>query len=131
MTDSDFQHDIPEEYLDASYDFGFTAADENELGGLIGEDAATTSVDEILDIQNKLAQILAMNSTCDGANEVKEEYDNLMVAKMAEIEKVIVPLLVNLRKNKQKDYLFWPGGQREAQCNLQIEKLLNITRAEL
>jgi len=130
MTDN-FQHDIPEEYLDSAYDFGFTAADENELGSLLGEDAATTSVDEILDIQNKLAQILAMNSTCDGASEVKEEYDNLMAARMAEIEKVVVPLLINLRKNKQKDYLFWPGAQREAQCNLQLEKLMNITRAEL
>ena len=47
-----------------------------------------------------------------------------------EVEKIVIPLLINLRKNKQKDYLYWPGGQREAQCNLQIEKLLNITRAD-
>ena len=128
---TDFQHDIPEEYTDSAFDFGFTAADENELGSLLGDDAATTSVDELLDIQNKLAQILAMNSTCDGANQVKEQYDELLKAQMTEVEKVVIPLLVNLRKNKQKDYLYWPGGQREAQCNLQLEKLLNITRAEL
>tara|TARA_Y100000593_G_scaffold90509_1_gene177098 strand:+ start:1785 stop:2174 length:390 start_codon:yes stop_codon:yes gene_type:complete len=127
---TDFQHDIPEEYTNSSFDFGFTAADENELGGLLGADAGEASVDEILDIQNKLAQILAMHSTCEGTNAVKEEYENLMKAQMQEVEKVVIPLLVNLRKNKQKDYLFWPGGQREAQCNLQIEKLLNITRAE-
>jgi len=125
---SDFQHNIPEEYLNSTYDFGFTAADENELGGLLGADAETASVDEILDIQTKLSQILAMHSTCEGTNAVKEEYDNLMTAKMAEIESIVVPLLVNLRKNKEKDYLYWEGGQREAQCNLQIEKLLNITR---
>ena len=128
---TDFQHDIPEEYTNSAFDFGFTAADENELGSLLGDDAATTSVDELLDIQNKLAQILAMNSTCDGANQVKEQYDELLKAQMTEVEKVVIPLLVNLRKNKQKDYLYWPGGQREAQCNLQLEKLLNITRAEL
>ena len=127
---SDFQHDIPEEYLDSAYDFGFTAADENELGALLGADAAHTSVDEILDIQNKLAQILAMNSTCDGANQVKEEYENLVTAKMSEVERIVIPLLINLRKNKEKDYLYWEGGQREAQCNLQLEKLLNITRAD-
>jgi hypothetical protein len=130
MSDDNFQHDIPEEYTNSAFDFGFTAADENELGSLLGADAETASVDEILDIQNKLAQILAMNSTCDGATQVKEEYENLMTAKMQEIEKIVLPLLINLRKNKQKDYLYWPGGQREAQCNLQIEKLLNITRAE-
>lgn len=126
---SDFQHDIPEEYLNSAYDFGFTAADENELGNLIGADAETASVDEILDIQNKLAQIMAMHSTCEGTSAVKEEYENLMIAKMAEIEKVVVPLLINLRKNKNKDYLYWNGAQREAQCNLQLEKLLNITRS--
>jgi hypothetical protein len=128
---TDFQHDIPEEYTNSAFDFGFTAADENELGSLLSDDAATTSVDELLDIQNKLAQILAMNSTCDGANQVKEQYDELLKAQMTEVEKVVIPLLVNLRKNKTKDYLYWPGGQREAQCNLQLEKLLNITRAEL
>ncbi len=129
MSEDNFQHDIPEEYTNGAFDFGFTAADENELGSLLGADAETASVDEILDIQNKLAQILAMNSTCDGANAVKEEYENLMKAKMDEVEKIVVPLLINLRKNKAKDYLYWPGGQREAQCNLQIEKILNITRA--
>lgn len=129
MSEDNFQHDIPEEYTNSTFDFGFTAADENELGSLLGADAETASVDEILDIQNKLAQILAMNSTCDGANQVKEASENLMKAKMDEIEKIVIPLLVNLRKNKQKDYLYWPGGQREAQSNLQIEKILNITRA--
>ena len=129
MSEDNFQHDIPEEYTNSTFDFGFTAADENELGSLLGADAETASVDEILDIQNKLAQILAMNSTCDGANQVKEASENLMKAKMDEIEKIVIPLLVNLRKNKQKDYLYWPGGQREAQCNLQIEKILNITSA--
>jgi hypothetical protein len=47
---------------------------------------------------------------------------------MLEIEKIVLPLLVNLKKNKQKDYLYWPGGQREAKCDLQIQKVLNITR---
>jgi hypothetical protein len=128
---SDFQHDIPDEYTDNAFDFGFTAADENELGNLLGQDAETTSVDEILDIQNKLAQIITMHSTCEGTTAVKTEYENLMKAKMLEVEKIVIPLLVNLRKNKNKDYLYWPGGQREAQCNLQVEKLLNITRAEV
>jgi len=128
---SDFQHDIPEEYTNNAFDFGFTAADENELGNLLGADAETASVDEILDIQNKLSQIIAMHSTCEGTTAVKTEYENLMKAKMLEVEKIVIPLLVNLKKNKNKDYLYWPGGQREAQCNLQVEKLLNVTRADI
>ena len=78
MSDDNFQHDIPEEYTSQQFDFGFTAADENELGSLLGADAETASVDEILDIQNKLSQILQMHSTCEGTNAVKEEYEHLM-----------------------------------------------------
>ena len=36
--------------------------------------------------------------------------------------------LQNLMKNEAKDYLYWPGKQRKAQCELQLEKVLKITR---
>ena len=120
-------HQIPDEFLNDEFDFGFTAADEDELNALVQIDDQTTP-DEIKEMQEKLDLILQMNSTCDGANQVKEQYDELMEAKMHEIEQVVLPLLVNLKKNKAKDYLYWPGTQRETQCELQIQKLLNITR---
>ena len=101
---------IPEEYLDSNFDFGFTAADEDELNSLIKLDDATTP-DEIKEMQEKLDLILQMNSTCEGAGAVKQQYDELLQAKMKEIERVTLPLLVNLKKNKEKDYLYWPGGQ--------------------
>lgn len=126
MSENDPQ--IPEEYLDSSFDFGFTAADEDELNSLIKIDDATTP-DEIKEMQEKLDLILQMNSTCEGAGAVKQQYDELLKAKMTEIEKVTLPLLVNLKKNKEKDYLYWPGGQRQTQCDLQIQKLLTITRS--
>tara|TARA_E500000305_G_scaffold44023_1_gene34023 strand:- start:281 stop:664 length:384 start_codon:yes stop_codon:yes gene_type:complete len=119
---------IPEEYLDSNFDFGFTAADEDELNSLIKIDDATTP-DEIKEMQEKLDLILQMNSTCEGAGAVKQQYDELLQAKMKEIERVTLPLLVNLKKNKEKDYLYWPGGQRQTQCDLQVQKLLTITRS--
>jgi len=72
-----------------------------------------------------------MNSTCEGTSAVKDQYDILLQAKMEEIERVTLPLLLNLKKNKTKDYLYWPGGEREAKCDLQIQKLLNITRSNI
>ena len=120
--------EIPDEYVNGDCDFGVTAADEDELNALVQLDDATTP-DEIKEMQEKLDLILQMNSTCDGANQVKEQYDELLLAKMEEVEKVVLPLLVNLKKNKQKDYLYWPGGEREAKCELQIQKLLGITRS--
>ena len=120
--------EIPEEFLEGEFDFGFTAADEDELNALVELDDPTTP-DEIKEMQEKLDMILQMNSTCDGAGQVKEQYDELLKAKMEEIEKSTLPLLLNLKKNKQKDYLYWPGAQRETQCELQIQKLLNVTRS--
>ena len=121
-------HQIPDEFLNDEFDFGFTAADEDELNALVQIDEQTTP-DEIKEMQDKLDLILQMNSTCEGSVAVKDQYDELLKVKMEEIEKVALPLLLNLKKNKAKDYIHWPGGEREAKCDLQIQKLLNITRS--
>lgn len=118
---------IPEEYLDSDFDFGFTSVDEDELNNIMNSSTVATS-EQISAMQDKLDLVLEMNSTCEGAGAVKEQYDELMSAKMNEIEGIIMPLLVNLKKNKVKDYLYWPGAQRDAQCDLQIERILKITR---
>jgi hypothetical protein len=114
----------PNDYDD--FDFGFTSVDEDELNNILAGDV--TAPDEILAIKEKLDMILEINSTCEGAGAVKQQYDELLAVKMEEIEKVVLPLLVNLKKNKGKDYLYWPGAQRESQCELQMQKLLNVTR---
>ena len=83
------------------------------------------------DSKEKLEQILQMNATCDGAMAVKTQYDALLRARLLEIEKAIVPLLLNLQNNKEKDYIHWPGSTRYAQCELQINKIINLTRNNL
>ena len=45
--------EIPEEYVNGDFDFGFTAADEDELNALVQLDDATTP-DEIKEMQEKL-----------------------------------------------------------------------------
>ena len=124
--------EIPEEYLNSDVEnFGFTSVDETELNDILSIDASTTTPDEISAIKNKLDQILQLNATCDGAAQVAEQYDELMNARLLEIERSIVPLLVNLKKNDAKDYIYWPGGQRKAQCELQIQKVLGLCRSDL
>jgi hypothetical protein len=111
------------------FDFGFTAVNEDELGSILNpQQGEETTSEEIREMQEKLDLILQINSTCEGANEVKDQYDQLLKAKMEEVENIMLPLLTNLKKNKEKDYLYWPGGQRVSQCDLQIEKLINVTR---
>ena len=46
---------------------------------------------------------------------------------MQSIEKIVLPLLVNLKKDPERDYILWKGHDRVSQCNLAIERLLNIT----
>lgn len=119
--------DIIKEYLEAGEDFGFSAVDHEELSNI-----TTPKVSPEIDaIKAKLDQILELNSTCEGALAVKAQYDELLQARLKEIEKGIVPLLLNLKKNGDKDYIYWPGKQRQAQCDLQIQKLLNLTRNRL
>jgi len=122
-----FQYNIDPSLLEG--DFGFSTVNQEELGGLLSPSIAEP--EEIAAIKSKLDMILEINSTCEGAMAVKSQYDELLKARMTEIEKVILPLLASLKKNKAKDYIFWPGAQREAQCDLQIQKLLSLTRAKL
>lgn len=123
---SNIPDDILQQYMSAGSDFGFSAVNENELNGIVNKNS-----DEIDSIKQKLDLILELNSSCEGAIAVKSQYDELVKARMLEIEKTIIPLLLNIKKNGDKDYIFWPGKQRTAQCDLQLNKIINLTRAKL
>ena len=86
---------IPPEYLDDSWDFGFTAVDEDAITSPVLTETYTT---------------------------VEGEYK----AKLKAVEQLIIPLLVNLMKNPEKDYIKWPN--RSQQIQKQIDKILAITR---
>lgn len=125
---SNLPDDILKQYMDQDSDFGFSTVDQNELTSIMGP---AVDNEEIASIKAKLDQILEINSTCEGALAVKAQYDELLKARLLELEKNIIPLLLNLKKNKEKDYIYWPGAQRTAQCDLQITKILNLTRNNL
>jgi hypothetical protein len=42
------------------------------------------------------------------------------------LEQLIMPLLVNLMKNPEKEYIYWPN--RTAKIQEQIDKVLSLTR---
>tara|TARA_B110000503_G_scaffold128155_1_gene198753 strand:+ start:1337 stop:1606 length:270 start_codon:yes stop_codon:yes gene_type:complete len=64
------------------FDFGFTAVDENELEAV--QKASTTA-----------------QTASDTVEELKNKVDRLYNA--------IIPLLSNLKKNPEKDYIHWPN----------------------
>ena len=64
------------------FDFGFTAVDENELEAV--QKASTTA-----------------QTASDTVEELKNKVDRLY--------NDIIPLLSNLKKNPEKDYIHWPN----------------------
>jgi hypothetical protein len=58
--------------------------------------------------------------------EVKTVSNAELKNKLTEVEKLILPLLVNLMKNPEKEYIHWPN--RISMIEAQIEKILKITR---
>jgi len=67
---------------DDIFDFGFTAVDENEL-----------------DVVQKAAETVQTASST--LEELQDKVDSLFNA--------IMPLLSNLKKNPEKDYIYWPN----------------------
>ena len=133
-------------------DFGFTAVDQDELKTKTGEDASIgKEVAEKLEAvakssagQANSAQIEELDSKIDmlsklvskSLNELDDHKENLTSIdskkeldfkdRLIECEKLILPLLQNLMKNEEKEYIYWPN--RKAIIQQQIDRLQKITR---
>lgn len=106
-------------------DFGFSAVNESELKELTGSKrteeliSATAKSEDILRLEAKLDQILNNKSS-------PEECAEVLRGKMRQIEALVFPLLLNLKKNPDKEYIFWPN--RTPIIDSQIQRILDITR---
>ena len=166
--------EIPNEYLDGDFDFGFTAVDAEDLGmsapevqeapassglsdehyeQLVGKmnlilasmpgdeiynsglDRIEGKVDNILTLQNdELTKTLEsqgenIRAVIDEIEERKAQLEDNYKQKMGEIEKLILPLLYNLMKNPDKEYILWPD--RQEAIEKQIRKIVSMTREEV
>ena len=102
--------DIPSEYLD--FDYGFTGVSEEEYEGQIKQVEQSVSVEA----QQKIQEIEAE----------KDRTVSDLEGKVEDLEKIIMPLLVNLLKTADKEYIYWPNRQQTVQQ--QIDRVLEITR---
>lgn len=129
---------IPQEYLlmRSSEDFGFSAVDETEvtqsvdpntLETTVIKEAVSTSSEAVARVEQKLDIILQLYN--DGKLGIELEREKLVAqtsAKLVELEKMIVPLLVNLMRNPEKEYIYWPN--RKEKIQEQIDRVLALTR---
>jgi len=115
---------------DKTYDFGFTFEDPTETVIHVPQPAsvAYAAQDEIME---KLSELSARITGTDATGIVAEHKALLqqeVSSKLREVEDMILPLLYNLKKNPERDYIHWPGETRTKTIDAQIDKITAITR---
>lgn len=92
-------------------------------------------LDEMLQLQTEelytalSGQSSDIRAVIDEVEERKAQLTTAYKTKMNSIEQLVMPLLYNLKKNPEKEYIYWPN--RENKIQDQITKILAMTRAEV
>jgi hypothetical protein len=116
--------EVPAEYL--SLDYGFSAVDESSIRPI--EPTTIIDVAPSQDIQRLEEKIDALTSL---VFRLEEGYDEDVTEaqlkdKIRKLEAIIVPLLNNLLKTADKEYILWPN--RGPVVQKQLDAVLAITR---
>jgi hypothetical protein len=129
------------EYKYDEIDFGFTAVDEEELVSIkstndeVSKKIDTTNIevklilekmDVFLEKQNDvLRELLSTKLVYEDKSSSIDITREVIEDKLLKVERMIMPLLYNLMKNEDKDYIYWPN--REVIIKKQIDEILLIT----
>jgi len=116
---------------DDMFDFGFTAVDEIPTGEVQPQQPVVAKVDDvqlntILDKIERIESLIIQSDSSGMINEHRELVQQDVAGKLKQVEDLILPLLYNLQKNPEKDYIHWPN--RTAIIDKQVEKIKAVTR---
>ncbi|SVC56723.1 uncharacterized protein METZ01_LOCUS309577 [marine metagenome] len=119
--------------IDMNYDFGFTTVDEDEVQEFetaVQEKVAKATQQETGALESKMDKLLKLRED-DSSYQVlfekrKAELETIYKDQMKKVERLILPLLHNLMKNPENEYIKWPG--RTTIVQKQINKIVAITR---
>ena len=115
------------------FDFGFSAVDADELGEIVSPSKTAEAVGKVEVQSNHVLERLDTIQTMltlevdARKKELEEKYQNENSEVFKNLEKMIIPLLKNLQKNPDKEYIYWPN--RTEKLQKQIDKILEITRS--
>ena len=129
---------IPKEYLDSEFDFGFSTSDDVSAPvqltpAVTSQDISEPIIERIRNLEVNVGEVLNIVERLENAStpldtdDYKALIEKDVKAKLTALEKMILPLLVNLMKNPEKDTIKWPG--RAPIIEKQIEKILAVTRS--
>ncbi len=119
--------------IDMNFDFGFTTVDEDEVQEFetaVQERVAKAAGHETGALEAKMDKLLKLRED-DSSYQLlfekrKAELEEVYKEQMKKVEKLILPLLHNLMKNPENEYIKWPG--RTTIVQKQINKIVAITR---
>ena len=128
---------IPKEYLDSEFDFGFSTSDDDSAvqatPAVTSQEISEPILERIRNLEVNVGEVLNIVERLENAStpldtdDYKALIEKDVKAKLTALEKMILPLLVNLMKNPEKDTIKWPG--RAPIIEKQIEKILAVTRS--
>ncbi len=108
--------------------------DENGLTSSVDMSRFEEKLDKILSMENT-EMISALNqqgenirAVIDEVEERKGQLDDQYREKLSEVEKTVLPLLINLTKNPEREYLKWPD--RASKVRGYIQRVLTLTRGK-
>ncbi len=147
-----FNKDIDTSSFD-EFDFGFELVDSPTPSDAPPQEQQSVSVDtsEIDDrlesLENKISNVLnivslndsgddikqaieeqgsCITNALDSIEDMKESLEKDYEKKLEEIENLVLPLLVNLTKNPEREFIKWPNRADSVQGH--INKILEVTR---
>jgi len=110
-----------------NFDFGFSF-EEQEITSASPNDNSEFKnelIEKISSLENKLEEF-----TSGDTSALIEQHKQLVTAevrgKLQQVEQLILPLLYNLQKNPDKEYIHWPN--RKDIIQKQIDKITQVTR---
>jgi len=108
------------------FDFGFTAVDEVPTEAAPQPAAPTINEDKIMDALKDLELKILSADNSGMVNEHRSLIESDVSTKLRDVEDLVLPLLYNLQKNPEKEYIHWPN--RTAIIDKQIERIKAVTR---
>ena len=119
--------------IDMNFDFGFTTVDEDEVQEFetaVQERVAKAAGHETGALEAKMDKLLKLRED-DSSYQLlfekrKAELEEVYKDQMKKVEKLILPLLHNLMKNPENEYIKWPN--RTIIVQKQINRIVAITR---
>jgi hypothetical protein len=112
---------------DNQFDFGFSFEENDGLPTVTPVDSNFKEelLDKISALENKLEE-LTTGDTSSLIEQHKQLVTSEVRGKLQQVEQLILPLLYNLQKNPDKEYIHWPN--RKDIIQKQIDRILQVTR---